>query len=517
MNYQDPDRRSDQRSSSLVSIGEIRYASTDRPFQGVSDVGVSISPADLLAQKTALFGMTRTGKSNTTKIIAKSVFDLRFDDKKPLAIGQVIFDPNGEYANENIQDAGNQVNPNALKNVWKTNQRGKNSDVVTYGVHPHPNDPDRKLMLVNFYDDSTLQIGKELINSALADFDAQYIRNFKLVDFEEPVKELYEDKAYQGEMIRFNRRKLVYRTLLRKAGFEMPPNLKPITSRLFSQEILKIMRDFEPSNKNEQEYTQSIKAAAASLSNQSPSWDALVTAFEGLWMFLKTVAYTTFNMSYIQDSSTGQGWADADLNRLLEMFSYPKAINLLGLVKEQHTGSVKVDYATEIYNDLSAGKLVIIDQSSGEPEVNNSSARRIMWKIFRENQKMFREAKTPPDILVYIEEAHTLLPSDKEGDYSDVWVRTAKEGAKYWIGMVYITQEVSSIQKNILKNTSNWFIGHLNNTDETRELRKFYDFADFEASIIRAQDKGFLRVKTISNMFVIPVQIRLFDVTDKAR
>ncbi|MEE9609997.1 MAG: DUF87 domain-containing protein, partial [Desulfatiglandales bacterium] len=315
VNYRDPITYEDK-SQAKVVIGKVRYASTHRPFQQIADVPISIVPQDLLGQKTALFGMTRTGKSNTTKIMLKSIFELRWHEL-PMRIGQLVFDPNGEYANENTQDANNQAIPTAIKNVWAcgptAEQENLKADVITYGITEHPNDPDRRLMLLNFFLENNLTIGKSIIDTVLTpNRGSTYIGNFCDVNLEAP------DPNDRSATTRHKRRVLAYRSLLVKAGLKPPTNLQPQTRGLFNKELFNALNSGV--GKDPVDYAN----CATILSKGNPNWDELAQAFGVLRNFIRDrdSGWSNFDQQYVQTSSSGS-WADDDFKKILEMFAYP--------------------------------------------------------------------------------------------------------------------------------------------------------------------------------------------------
>jgi DNA helicase HerA-like ATPase len=120
---------------------------------------------------------------------------------------------------------------------------------------------------------------------------------------------------------------------------------------------------------------------------------------------------------------------------------------------------------------LRDGKLCVIDvsQMRGTPALVLSGL--ILRRIFDRNQEEFTKAQpqTIPVIAV-VEEAQSVLgsgDSSGEGPYV-AWV---KEGRKYDLGAILITQQPGSISGEILSQGDNWFCFHLLSAGDLRAIK----------------------------------------------
>ena len=521
VNFRRPLNLKTEMSDARVRVGRVRYASSEIGVNESSDnVPVEIDPLDLIARRTFYGGMSRGGKSNAMKIAARAIYRLRIADAN-FRVGQLIFDPNGEYANENAQDGG------SLKNAYTALKGAEYSDEVeTYGLNEHPNDPHRKIVKINFFgnepsnwrdaDDVSksldqLFVGKRIIDNELPD-PSIYLKRFRDTLIEPP-KPFESD----GDSVRFRRFICIYQGILFAAGFE-PPQPQVRISGLFSKDLRAAMQ----ANTCSVAQTQSrIASAGEILGNEAPRWGDFVEACKGLRLFIKDGGgdYIAFENKYSKGKE-GRRWVDDRITDILEVYAYPNGVAQFRRAERQHSSTAASDYAEDIVQALRNGKLVIFDQSTGDPQQNLNAAERILWQIFNRQKDDFvnpamgedGEITPSPPIMVYLEEAHNLLPAGGSNeDLKSIWARTAKEGSKYRIGMVLATQEPSTVMPAILKNTDNWFVAHLNNTDEVKALSKFYDFEDYAHQIKTITDPGFVRMRTLSNPFTIPVQIDLFQ------
>ncbi len=483
-----------------IRIGRVRYSSSRRFQAREVQVPVYVSPQDFLGKRTALFGMTRTGKSNTVKKVieatvamgAKAKGDLSKakegdpDDSLPFAkdgfpryrVGQIIFDINGEYANPNLQDEGTAIYELFQKEVLRY------STIAKAGF---------KVMKVNFFRD--VASGLDLVKSHLMTSTGNYIESFRSIDLTQP-----DDYATNtSSKTRHDRRVAAYLCCLKRAGFAVPASFAKVK--------------FE-GNKDLNELVQKDGKIDP---GKGISFDEAVNWFTTIWDNYESDDYFA---KYRRDK--GHEWADEDLKAILVFLTRKRKpggardvdgyLKLRGVI-DLHTDSADKPFETEIVEHLRSGSIVIVDLSQGDPSIQALYSERICLRLFGDAMDRFVKNRPNNFIQFYFEEAHNLFPKKEEKDLSQIYNRLAKEGAKLNLGLIYATQEVSSISANILKNTQNWFIAHLNNEDEIKEVKKYYDFGDFTEGLVRfsaSSDKGFVRMKTYSNPFVVPVQVDRF-------
>ncbi len=527
-----------------TKIGRTRFAAAES--ESTTKVDFKINPTDIMKRRTVYFGMSRSGKSNGLKIVAESIYRLRQDNPEH-RIGQIIFDLSGEYAQDNYQDG------KGLHRVHESIGLPRQSEVATYGLIPVDWDPERKVMKLNFFGDpipkswqtaqdtqkveqalDQMLAGKEIIKNIMVNETARYTTAFRDIDLSvEP-----NAAGDMGAKTRYYRAILAYRTALVAAGLSQPSHWQPSIQgpgmhSMFSKELIAALKlDKNPNSDNKTDYLQASNILESSATKQfNVTWDQLITVFTALSRFIedKRSYFDKFEQDYISKSSTHESWADPRFRAVLRIFESRNGPRSFQIAQEQHDPNTSNDFAEAVVDDLREGKLVIIDQSAGDPEQNQAAAERVMWRIFRSQQEQFRsvlanfDPSKPPDesqatkghIIIYIEEAHNLLPrANARDNLTTVWARTAKEGSKLNVGMVLATQAPSSVMPEILSETDNWVLSYLNSESERRVVAGYMDFSDFIEQIGKVSEQGFVRIRTLSQAYTVPVQLDKFEIQD---
>jgi hypothetical protein len=453
---------------------------------GVSNIPVNISIRDFRGCRTAMFGKTRLGKSNVVKLIAQSFLEATKSEQN---VGQLIFDINGEYANDNPQDGNKSI-------------RSAYADSCHVYALTRREGTDSKPLRLNFYEqpDSCISVIASLLQQDSR--TSIYIKGFSSVELPTIASVLAKPLEARDRDVR---KIQIYWAILKKGGFEEnTARLKQLGLRGANA------YNFTPS------FSKALREAAYKLADSDSPPEHPQTLAELVAELEVIAAFASERPKDKALNSTGSGEPILDAHdlamlRFLAPSSGAGPSMLLPYARLYHAPDAS-NFVDEILDLLDAGKTVILDLGSATDEIRRYFADMLSKSIFsHQEEKFVSNALGNHFVQLYFEEAHNLFPPESK-DLTGVYARFAKEGAKFHIGMVYSTQSPSTINSELLAQTENFFVGHLSSQDETRSLSRVQiAFAGIEEDILRAKTPGYMRMLTMSHRFVIPVQAHRFE------
>ncbi|PGT49818.1 hypothetical protein COD13_29045 [Priestia megaterium] len=465
-------------------LGKLRTMENQLSDVAAPKIPVNISMEDFKGCRTAMFGKTRLGKSNVVKLIAQGMIEANSNDK---SVGQLIFDINGEYANDNNQDGSK-----SLRSAYA-------DQCKVYALTKRDTTPSEPLRL-NFYEQPGTSL--EILGSLLQqdNQNSHYITGFyntELPTIEDIQNLPFDQRTRPIRLIQ------IYWAILNKAGFLAnesrlkslglnSSNAKNFNPH-FSEALRKAAYEFEgikeiPDHPSTLDQLEQELEIIADFRKANPKHKALISSKS------KKPIFGPNELALLEFlKPTGSG---PSILRPYFRYHSPDAGNFLN----------------EILELLDDGKTVILDLGNANDKIRRYFSEMLSVAIFNHQEKKFVNNKLNNDyIQLYFEEAHNLFPVNDK-DFTGVYVRFAKEGAKFHIGMVYSTQSPSTINKELLAQTENFFVGHLSSIDETKSLSRVQvAFSGVENDILKAKTPGYMRMLTMSNRFVIPVQAKKFE------
>lgn len=169
----------------------------------------------------------------------------------------------------------------------------------------------------------------------------------------------------------------------------------------------------------------------------------------------------------------------------------------------------------DVFTYLKQGKTIIIDLSLKDNMDASIISTILVRELFDNNKEKFTSNKTSDVVntVIFVEEAQNVLSEEFVKSNTNPFVRVAKEGRKFGLGLVAITQRPSAISEEIRTQAENFFAFHMGNADDIKALVKSninYDgvIANF---IQRETIPGNLYMVSSDQAFALPVRVSEFE------
>jgi DNA helicase HerA-like ATPase len=120
--------------------------------------------------------------------------------------------------------------------------------------------------------------------------------------------------------------------------------------------------------------------------------------------------------------------------------------------------------------------LRIIDISGLPNEVAGPLTALVARLLFQYKLWQTKEERKTDPILFVCEEAHRYVPNHGEAQYKEAQEavrRIAKEGRKYGIGLMLVSQRPSDVESTVLSQCNSWLILRLTNSNDQQHVAKF--------------------------------------------
>ncbi len=184
--------------------------------------------------------------------------------------------------------------------------------------------------------------------------------------------------------------------------------------------------------------------------------------------------------------------------------------NMFSVVRLLHDPNSRLLAGTR--EALLQGSVVVMDISLLSAMAGEMVAGLLMRQIFSYNQENFTGGAPIIPTIVIIEEAQSVL--GRHLDETSPFVEWVKEGRKYDLGAVLITQQPGSMAPEIMSQSDNWFCFHLLSQGDAETLGRYNSHFsnDVLAHLIAEPIRGNCYMWSAPHQpFVLPVRVRNFE------